>query len=232
MPNLASAKKLENVNDELAFIRTESLATVVQRELERMILNGDLPAGERINENMLAGKLSISRGPIREALRKLEQAGLVESLVNRGMFVRKISLDEALNLYEIRAVLAEHAGEQIAQRVSDVDTAILLAFVERMEIAADKQDLETYYPINLEFHTVLMDLTGNPRLSETYTNMDNELQLFRQRAMLTSEGLKTSNAEHREIVERISEGDVQGAGTAMKRHVVAGRERGQLAIEE
>jgi len=78
MTNLASERPLETINDELAFIRTESLATVVQRELERMILTGDIPAGERINENMLAGKLSISRGPIREALRKLEQAGLVE----------------------------------------------------------------------------------------------------------------------------------------------------------
>ena len=115
MTSLASERPLETINDELAFIRTESLATVVQRELERMILTGDIPAGERINENMLAGKLSISRGPIREALRKLEQAGLVESLVNRGMFVRKISLDEALNLYEIRAVLAEHAGEKAIQ---------------------------------------------------------------------------------------------------------------------
>ncbi|MBT4699976.1 MAG: FCD domain-containing protein [Rhodospirillaceae bacterium] len=232
MPNSASAKRLETINDELAFIRTESLATVVQRELERMILNGEVPAGERINENMLAGKLSISRGPIREALRKLEQAGLVESLVNRGMFVRKITLEEALNLYEIRAVLAEHAGEKIAKRVTDTDKAILVEFVDRMEISAEKQDLETYYPINLEFHTVLMDLTGNPRLSETYTNMDNELQLFRQRAMLTPEGLKTSNAEHREIVERILSGDVQGAGAAMKYHVVAGKERGQLAIEK
>jgi DNA-binding GntR family transcriptional regulator len=232
MPNLASERPLETINDELAFIRTESLATVVQRELERMILTGDIPAGERINENMLAGKLSISRGPIREALRKLEQAGLVESLVNRGMFVRKISLDEALNLYEIRAVLAEHAGEKVAARVTDTDKALLVDYVDCMEVYAERLDLETYYPINLEFHTVLMDLTGNPRLSETYTNMDNELRLFRQRAMLTSEGLKTSNTEHREIVDRICVGDVQGAGAAMRQHVIAGKERGQLAIEE
>jgi DNA-binding GntR family transcriptional regulator len=231
MTNLASERPLETINDELAFIRTESLATVVQRELERMILTGDIPAGERINENMLAGKLSISRGPIREALRKLEQAGLVESLVNRGMFVRKISLDEALNLYEIRAVLAEHAGGKVAMRVTDADKPLLVEFVDRMDVYAERLDLETYYAINLEFHTVLMDLTGNPRLSETYTNMDNELQLFRQRAMLTPEGLKTSNAEHREIVGRICAGDVQGAGAAMRRHVIAGKERGQLAIE-
>ena len=56
MTNLASERPLETINDELAFIRTESIATVVQRELERMILTGDIPAGERINENMLAGK--------------------------------------------------------------------------------------------------------------------------------------------------------------------------------
>ncbi|MBT8003930.1 MAG: FCD domain-containing protein, partial [Rhodospirillales bacterium] len=187
---------------------------------------------ERINENMLAGKLSISRGPIREALRKLEQAGLVESLVNRGMFVRKISLEEALNLYEIRAVLAEHAGKQIAKRITNAEKDVLVEFVEQMEIAADAHDLETYYPINIEFHATLMDFTGNPRLAKAYTNMDNELQLFRQRAMLTLEGLKTSNAEHRAIVERISVGDVRGAGAAMKHHVMAGKERGLLGIEE
>src|SRR5919112_3447362 len=94
--------------------RTESLTSLVRRELERMIEVGELKAGDRLNENALALKLGVSRGPVREACRGLEQSGLVQVIVNRGVFVREISNRQAWELYEIRANLYGLAGRPLA----------------------------------------------------------------------------------------------------------------------
>ena len=96
--------------------RSHSLATLVQQEIERLILDGDLKAGERLNENALAARLGVSRGPIREATRGLEKAGLVKLVVNRGAFVREIGLAEASEIYDLRALMFGLACQRVAAR--------------------------------------------------------------------------------------------------------------------
>ena len=86
--------------------KPESLARPVREQLEGMILRGELRAGERLNENALATKLNVSRGPVREAARLLSEAGLVTVIHNRGVFVREIKLEEVLHVYDVRAGLA------------------------------------------------------------------------------------------------------------------------------
>src|SRR5262245_432277 len=97
--------RLSARNDEdtaLELLRSTSLATVIQEKIERMILEGELVAGQHLNELALAQSLGVSRSPVREACRKLEQAGLVEIINNRGMFVRRVDLQQALDIYAIR----------------------------------------------------------------------------------------------------------------------------------
>src|SRR5919112_4635270 len=110
--------------------RTESLTSLIRRELERMIARGELKAGERLNENALAAKLGVSRGPIREACRGLEQSGLVDVVVNRGVFIRELGAREAAELYEVRAVLYGLAGRLLAPIVTDEQLRSLAAHVE------------------------------------------------------------------------------------------------------
>ncbi len=220
-----------DIHAELRFLRTHSLPTVVQREIERMILSGELPAGQRINENMLAAKLSVSRGPIREACRKLEQAGLVEVVVNRGVFVRKLSLTQALELYDIRIALAALAGRKLAGRVTDGQIAVLTELVERMEVAARAGDLEAYYPLNLGFHSRLMEFAASPRLAAMYLGTDKELHLFRRQSLITGDGLRASNAEHRRILETVKAGNAEAAARAMAEHAEHGRDRMLRAVE-
>ena len=93
----------------------QTLTNAVQREIERRILTGEIAAGARLTEAPLAEELGVSRGPVREAIRGLIQAGLVDSIANRGGVVRKIGLEEALDLYELRAVLFGFACELVAQ---------------------------------------------------------------------------------------------------------------------
>ena len=87
--------------DAIADRRVSSLTAIVRAELERLIVSGDLPAGQRLNEQQLAARFGVSRGPVREALRSLEHAGLVTSVVNLGMFVRQVGVAEASEIYDI-----------------------------------------------------------------------------------------------------------------------------------
>src|SRR5260221_5217526 len=90
--------------------RAETLSSLVAEELERMIIRGELQAGDRINESAMAEMLSISRGPIREACRSLEKSNLVRVVMNRGVFVREMNVAQAAEIYDLRAHLVCLAG--------------------------------------------------------------------------------------------------------------------------
>lgn len=216
----------------LDILRTQSLATLVLQELERMILDGELKAGERVNEKALAEIQNVSRGPVREAVRRLEEAGLVEVVVNRGVFVRKLEIEEALNLYDIRAALLGLAGQLLVKRLNPDDIRYLYGLVDRMDTLAEARDLESYYSLNLEFHATLMKFTGNKRLADLDAAMAKELYLFRRRSLVTGSGLIASSGEHRRIVDALANGDAEWATAVMRNHVLAGRRRLFKALPE
>src|SRR6202166_1403634 len=117
--------------------RAETLCSLVAEELERMIIRGELQAGDRINESELAQMLNISRGPIREACRSLEKSNLVRVVTNRGVFVREMSVAQAAEIYDVRAHLFGLAGRLAASRVSLQEVAELRAIVAEMQKAKD-----------------------------------------------------------------------------------------------
>src|SRR5512135_3159862 len=102
----------------IALLRANSLATAAQQEIERMILSGEIAPGAKLTEAWLSEHLGISRGPIREAFRMLEEAGLVRQEKNRGVFVRTIPLEEAIEIYDLRAVMDELVGRRLAASIS------------------------------------------------------------------------------------------------------------------
>jgi len=209
----------------LALVRTSSLPDLVRQELERMILAGELAAGAKLTEAALAARLGVSRGPMREAFRALEEMGLVRVEKNRGVFVRRISVEEADQIYEVRAILDEWIGRRLAQTATPEQVRALQAHVERMDKAAARHDVDGYYHLNLEFHDRLVAACGNPKLVATYRRLVNELSLFRHQTLARSETMNVSTREHREIVERIASGNPAAAAKALLDHVLAGRER-------
>ena len=209
----------------IALVQTSSLPMLVQRELERMILNGEIPAGGKLNEAALAARLGVSRGPVREAFRALEESGLVRLEKNRGVFVRQIPVTEADEIYELRAVLDEFAGRRLAQTATAEHVRELRARIERMEKAAAQGDVDGYLAANVGFHDRLVELAGNAKLLATYRRLVNELHLFRRATLAQGGALPVSTREHREIVERIAAGTPAAAGRALYDHVMASRER-------
>ena len=209
----------------IRLLQSSSLATLVQREIERMILAGDLAAGAKLTEASLAEQLGVSRGPVREALRALEGSGLVQQEKNRGVYVRQITVEEADEIYELRAVLDEFVGRRLAQTATPPQIRELRHIVDRMDKAAARDDVDAYLAANLDFHDRLVELTGNGKLLLTYRRLVNELHLFRRTTLAQGGALPVSTREHREIVDRIAARDPAAAGAALHAHVMASRAR-------
>jgi phosphonate utilization transcriptional regulator len=209
----------------IALLRSRSLPMLVQKELERMILAGELAVGTKLNEVALAARLGVSRGPVREAFRALEESGLVRQEKNRGVFVRQISVEEADQIYEVRAILDEWVGRRLAQTASAEQLKELKAIVERMDRAAAKNDVEAWHSLNLEFHDRLVAFTGNAKLLASYRRLVNELNLYRRQTLALRGALPLFTREHREIVAKISAHNAAAAGKALHDHVMGSRER-------
>lgn len=207
----------------IALLQSKSLPMLVQDEILRLILSGELQAGQKLNEIALASRLGVSRGPVREAFRALEEAGLVRPEKNRGVFVREISADEALELYEVRAALDEIAGRFLATRITDAQLAELQRMIDALE--AHAQDIAAYFPLNIRFHDRLVEMTANRKLLGIYRRLINEMHLLRRHGMLHGGGLLVSNLEHRRIVEALAQRDGEAVARVMREHVMAGRAR-------
>ncbi len=212
-------------------VQQHSLASLVLRELERRILGGELACGSKLNEADLAGELGISRGPIREAFRALEQSGLVTTEKNRGVFVRQVSIEEANEIYEVRAALEGMIGRLAARRITPAQVAKIRAVVKKMHAVSKTRDAAAYYPLNVEFHELLAEAAGNRTLIANYRRVVNELNLYRRETLERSaENIPVSTRDHEAIVEAVAKGDELLAERLLHEHVITSRERLHQAL--
>jgi DNA-binding GntR family transcriptional regulator len=216
----------------IAQLRENSLSGVVRHEIERLILSGELPTGTRVNENAVALRLGVSRGPVREACRALVELGLLDLIPNRGVFVRRLDRHDVEEVYDLRAGLTGLAGSLVAARISDAELDRLRGQVMDMEQAANAGDFRSFYPINLEFHDVILQLTGNSRLIKSYRSLVKEFQLFRTHGLVQGDALKESNHEHRAILAALEQRDAGAAYQASFQHVQHGKQRMFAAFDK
>src|SRR6202790_3107385 len=209
----------------LQLVQSNSLPGLVQAEIEQLILRGELAIGQRINESDLALRFGMSRGPIREALRALEESRLVRAEKNRGVFVREVSVEEADEIYDVREALDQLIGQRVAERATPQQIRELKAAVAEMDEATGLQDIKRYHALNLKFHDMIVDFAGNTRLTETYRLLTKELLLFRLRGLQDGGGFAVSNTEHKAVVRAIAARDATRAGRLLRRHATDSRAR-------
>jgi DNA-binding GntR family transcriptional regulator len=202
-----------------------SLTDIVQRELERRILKGILGPGEHVTEQAVAEELGVSRGPIREACRALERAGLVEIIRNRGVFVREVDLQRAVDIFDIRAELTGIVAREAVQNVSPKSLANLDQLVGKMDEAAARGNVDTYLPLNLQFHAALYGLADNQRVAALDQELGNELLVYRRRGLASGGGLAVSNIEHRQILTALAGGNAAELKRLFQRHINGGKQR-------
>lgn len=212
--------------------RSETIASLIQEELEGMIVSGEFAGGDRLNETVLSERFQVSRGPVREACRGLERTGLIRIVPNRGVFVREMSAQEAVELYDIRAALFGLAGKLLAVRVTDAEIKKLSALVEEMDAAVEAGDINAFYPLNVEFHAFLVRYSGNDNLVSLISNVDKQLHLFRRRGLVQPGKMQSSNQEHEQIIAALAAHDHEQAGALMEQHIIAGKNRLLATLKE
>lgn len=197
----------------------------IRDQVRRMIQRGELRPGERVNEQALANQIGVGRNSAREALRALEQAGLIRIVPNRGAEVRRLSLEEAMDLYEIRAGLARTAGRLAALRLTGDEEQLLGILLDQMDAALAARDSHEYQALNTEFHRQLMAATKNPRLITINQAVEDELTLYIHKGVYSFTQMQRSAKEHRELFEALRAGQTDEAAQAFENHVQTGKKR-------
>jgi DNA-binding GntR family transcriptional regulator len=202
-----------------------SLTATVRERIEQKIASGEFKPGDSLIESSLATELNVSRGPIREATRQLAETGLLTIIKNRGVFVREVSLEEALNLCDLRSGLARVAARLAALRATPKQIDELWEYWEEMESNRKARQTHDYHELNDRFHSAIIEASGNSRLLLLHKMTDRELHLFSHWGVIAAKRLDQSNIEHRQIIECIEKGDEWGAARAFENHVLNGKQR-------
>lgn len=203
-----------------------TLAVEVRAEIERMIVEGDLEAGEKLNELTLSDAMGVSRGTVREAIRSLADSGLISLIANRGAFVHKLTLAEVRNLYDLRGAIFAMACASAARRVAEgTETRLpdkLRRNLEKMREALAEDRTDRYYSLNIDFHDMLMQGADNPKAKTMYDNLVKEMHLFRRRGLSKAPNIARSIVEHEAILDAVAKGDPEGARAAAEQHIQLG----------
>ncbi|MDN7242623.1 GntR family transcriptional regulator [Planococcus sp. N028] len=152
-----------------------TLSDDVAKIIRKMILNGELNAGERINQARLAEKLKISRGPVREALKLLQNEGLIKHETNKGTFVATLSQQDAFEIYTLRALLESEAAQLAVDHVTEKDFAKLEHLLEKFHQAMVEQDLEKQAQCDILFHGTIVSASKHSRLISIHKHMDTQV---------------------------------------------------------
>ena len=188
--------------------------------LQAAIDKGRFVPGQRLVEADLTHELDISRSLLREAFRELAAQDLIELMPNRGAIIRRLSAQEALELFEIRAELEALAAGLAADRMQDAD--VKQAFEDEIaQIWNDRNffSREDYIAENEAFHTAILKASGNRQLKKMYERMQLSLIMAQINSALTPEVIETSVSEHRTIASAILQGDGPTARDAARDHL-------------
>lgn len=170
--------------------------------LRDMILSGELAPGSRIDQSELAQRFGVSLVPLREALARLQSSGLVRIVPHRGAFVESLSVDELLDIYQVREALEELAARLAAPRLSATDLATLDRLRIDMEQTATIDDFDTFLDLHREFHFTIYRAAGRRHLLQSITQLWDLSARYRRFQLYTfPQRMQTSLFEIQAILE-------------------------------
>jgi DNA-binding GntR family transcriptional regulator len=191
-------------------------------QLLEEVLEGDLRPGEILVETALGKRFGVSRTPIREALRMLEQDGVLER-VNRGMRVRQTSSEEVLEIYGVRTILEAAAARDAATRRTDYDIATLDRIFGNMAEAKSATPHEMA-AINRSFHRAIWQAADNRTLADLLERLAVHLRRYPATTYLRAGRWEEALEEHRQILDAIRDKNPDAAGEMAERHMRAARD--------
>ena len=201
-------------------IRDEDLEVYV--ELEEEILSGALARGTALGEIALSSRLGVSRTPIRSAIHRLAEEGLVETVANKGAIVVGITKEDLVDIYRIRVRLEGLASAIAAEKISDEGIRTLRESLELSEFymnRIDSGDTDRLKELDSTFHETIYKATDNRLLCKTLSELHRKVKIYRKRSLSVPGRLKCSILEHREILEAIEARNATEADRLTSLHI-------------
>jgi len=152
-------------------VHRESTAALIARQLRDAIMHGRVEPGAQLSEAELSAQFGVSRGPLREAMQRLVQEGLLRSERNRGLFVIELAEDDVRDVYAARSAIERAAAIMILRKADPDALAELRAACEAMTKAAKRKDMDGLSDADLRFHEVLVTQAGSPRLNRMHQTL-------------------------------------------------------------
>jgi DNA-binding GntR family transcriptional regulator len=199
----------------------QNLTSLAYESIKHYILEGELDEDSRLTEDFLSGQLGISKSPVREALNTLQSEGLIRIEPRRGAYLRRFTVKEVQNLYDLRETLEAYAVG--AAKVTPQLIADLEASIRRTKRWLDAGDKLRHIEEDTRFHNAIAEATGNGELCRVLGNIHNQIWLFRCKTYRLSS--TTAPAAHRAIADALSAGKKKAAQNAMREHIRLVRDR-------
>jgi len=207
---MLSKLKLENY---------ELLSQKTYHILKHAIVRGDLAPNSKLVLTEIAKSLGISNTPIREAINKLASESLVKIIPNKGIIVKEIKIDDFQEILQIRAFLDGLIAKLASEKITDEEIDEMMGVIYEMEYTVKKDDRLTYNDLDIKFHDLLLNISGNNKLKEIYNNLINQSNRFRLRTLKIPDRMGKSLKEHREIAFKIKERNPDEANRVSQKHI-------------
>lgn len=206
---------------ELLPLRGSSMHDGVAARLRALIFARELAPGALIDEKLLAEQWQISRTPLREALKVLVAEGLVELTPRQGCRVIELRDEDAADLFPVMAMLEGRCAAEAARKATPEQRLTLQQLHDRLELAAAAGDIDGYYRVNHEFHSLVQALAANRWLDRVTGDLRKFVRLLRGRQLKSPGRLQQSLHEHRRLIEALVAGDASAAEREMQAHLLA-----------
>lgn len=210
------------------------LQTQVYLALRKAIINGKLPPGSRLIESQIATHLGVSRNPVREALRKLEQDGLVNHTPNHGVTVADIDARQAADIAVVREELEALSCRLAAERITPQDVADLRQLIARNAASIAAGDIDEVIGVERGFHERIVEISGNVTLARILANLRDIILRFRRVAFVLPDRPEEVLQEHTRVLDALEAHDTALAENLMRQHIRQANKRLQerLAMRE
>ncbi|WP_420340012.1 GntR family transcriptional regulator [Roseibium sp.] len=209
--------------------KPKTITTQAMEKIRQLIFDGELAAGSDHLESELAGRLGMSRTPVREATLMLAQQGLLEVRPRKGVRIATLSLTDMEEIYAVLTELESLAAEEAARKhYSKADLADLKASIEAMDKALSDEDRDAWAEADDAFHTELVRLGGNSRVQNIVSMMANQVRRARAMTLYIRPLPIKSNQDHRSVYDAIRTGD---AANAREQHRLHRRHAREVLID-
>jgi DNA-binding GntR family transcriptional regulator len=203
----------------IAPVDRESTPSIIARKLREAIAHGELAPGSQLGEAELARELGVSRGPLREAMQRLTQEGLLISIRNRGLFVVELTDHDVYDIYLARTAVERTAAAEIFRRDPVPAGERLALVIKKMARASDRQDRARIGAADLEFHETLVQLADSPRLSRMHHTLLTETRMCVLALGETYPSPDDRVPEHQEIADGFRSGDAELVDRLLLEHM-------------